>query len=51
MVIDVNTSAGFADITDIKDARAIASNVLSVRAATASGGILYAQQVQISGDA
>lgn len=51
MVIDVDTSAGFADITDIKDARAIASNVLSVRGATASGGILYAQQVQISGDA
>ena len=37
---------GFADITDIKDARAIASNVLSVRGTTA-GGILYAQQVQV----
>ena len=50
MVIDVNTSAGFADITDIKDARAIASNVLSVRGTTA-GGILYAQQVQVTGEA
>ena len=50
MVIDVDTSSGFADITNITDARAIASNKVSILG-DGPNGAAYIQQVQISGDA